>query len=227
MNLLREQLQKSPARARVLPFFIFLILTACQGESGTPKSFWLYFAKTMLGIWLIWEMRPLVKEMRWKLSWEAVVVGVGIFVIWVGLDPYYPSNHLIFQPIEGEEWNPHNLYGQGATMAWFFIAVRILGSTFVVPPIEEMFYRSYIYRMMISNNWEKVPIGYFAGASFVACSLLFGLMHFQWLAGVICGMAYLGLTIHKKRMGDAMTAHAITNFLLGIYIVWKGAWQFW
>jgi len=227
MNLLRDLLSKSPTRARVLPFFIFLGITALQGESGTAKSFWLYFAKSAVGLWMIWEMRSLVKEMRWAFSWEAVVVGVGVCVVWIGLDPYYPQNHLVFQPIEGEEWNPGNLYGQGTTMAWFFIAVRILGSTFIVPPIEEVFYRSYVYRMMISNDWEKVPLGYFAGASFIACSLLFGLMHFQWLAGVICGMAYLWLTIHKKRLGDAMTAHAITNFLLGIWVVWKGAWQFW
>lgn len=227
MNLLRDLLSKSPTRARVLPFFIFLALTAMQGESGTPKSFWLYFIKSVLGLWMIWEMRSLVKEMRWAFSWEAVVVGVAVCVVWVGLDPYYPANHLIFTPIEGEEWNPGNLYGHGTTMAWFFIAVRILGSTFIVPPIEEVFYRSYVYRMMISNDWEKVPLGYYAAASFVACSLLFGLMHFQWLAGVLCGMAYLGLTIHKKRLGDAMTAHAITNFLLGVWVVWKGAWQFW
>jgi hypothetical protein len=227
MNLLREQLQQSPTRARVLPFFIFLIITAFQGESGSPKSFWLCLLKTLLGAWMIWEMRPLVKEMRWAFSWEAVVVGVGVCVIWVGLDPYYPPNHLIFQPIEGEEWNPNNLYGQGSAMAWFFIAVRILGSSLVVPPIEEVFYRSYVYRIMISNKWELVPIGYFAGASFLACSALFGLMHFQWLAGILCGMAYLWLTIHKKRLGDAMTAHAITNFLLGVWVVWKGQWQFW
>jgi hypothetical protein len=24
-----------------------------------------------------------------------------------------------------------------------------------------------------------------------------------------------------------MTAHAVTNLLLGIWVVWKGAWQFW
>lgn len=227
MNLLRDLLQKSPTRARVLPFFIFLALTSLQGESGTPKSFWLYLAKSVLGLWMIWEMRSLVKEMRWAFSWEAVVVGIGVCVVWVGLDPYYPQNHLVFSPIEGEEWNPNNLYGQGTTLAWFFIAVRILGSTFIVPPIEEVFYRSYVYRLMISNDWQKVPIGYFAGTSFVVCSLLFGFMHFQWLAGVLCGMAYLWLTLHKKRLGDAMTAHAITNFLLGIWVVWKSAWQFW
>jgi hypothetical protein len=24
-----------------------------------------------------------------------------------------------------------------------------------------------------------------------------------------------------------MTAHAVTNFLLGLWVVWKGAWSFW
>jgi len=33
--------------------------------------------------------------------------------------------------------------------------------------------------------------------------------------------------LRKNRLGDAMTAHAITNFLLGAWIVWRGAWHFW
>ncbi len=53
-------------------------------------------------------------------------------------------------------------------------------------------------------------------------------MHPQWLAGILCGLTYQGLVIRKGRLGDAMTAHAITNFLLGVYVVWKGgaAWKF-
>jgi hypothetical protein len=40
-------------------------------------------------------------------------------------------------------------------------------------------------------------------------------------------MLYLELAIPKRRLGDAMTAHAITNFFLGIRVVWKDAWNFW
>jgi hypothetical protein len=41
-------------------------------------------------------------------------------------------------------------------------------------------------------------------------------------------MAYQWLVLRKNRLGDAMTAHAITNFLLGAWVVWKGgaAWKF-
>ena len=45
--------------------------------------------------------------------------------------------------------------------------------------------------------------------------------------GILCGFAYQGLVIWKRRLGDAITAHAITNFSLGVWVVWKGAWQFW
>ena len=59
-------------------------------------------------------------------------------------------------------------------------------------------------------------------------SIAFGLVHpQQWLAGILCGFAYQGLVCWKKRLGDAMTAHAITNLLLGLWVIWKNAWNFW
>jgi CAAX prenyl protease-like protein len=62
---------------------------------------------------------------------------------------------------------------------------------------------------------------------FVVTSLVFGLEHHEWLAGILCGFAYQGLVIWKGRLGDAVTAHGITNFLLGVWVLWRGAWQFW
>jgi CAAX prenyl protease-like protein len=63
--------------------------------------------------------------------------------------------------------------------------------------------------------------------AFVVTSLVFGLEHNEWLAGLFCGFAYQGLVLWKNRIGDAIAAHAITNFLLGGWVVWKGAWHFW
>jgi uncharacterized protein len=236
MNYVRNILRRSPDHARLFPFFVFLLLTCALGIPvlgdllkaimGPDAKYWLYVAKTLAGAWLIWEMRPFVKEMRWAISWEAVVVGVVIFALWVGLDPYYPMNHIIMKPTPGDEWVPFERFGDGSALAWFLIVVRILGMTFVVPPLEEVFYRSFLYRKFIKDDFEQVPIGYFAGASFIAVSALFGLMHYQWLPGILCGMAYLSLVIRKKRLGDAITAHAITNFLLAVWVVWKGDWKF-
>ena len=222
MGFLRKQFESSPVRARVAPFVIFLALTFCQGQFGEDSRYWFYLAKTFVGAWLVWEMKPFVNEMRWAFSWEAVVVGVAVCAMWVGLDGFYPK-----LSDAGTPWNPHTQFGQAPALAWTFVAVRILGSTFIVPPLEETFYRSFLYRYFVKIDFEQMPLGQVHWLSLFVTSAFFGFTHNEWLAGILCGLAYQWLVIRKARIGDAMTAHAITNFLLGLWVIWKGAWNFW
>ena len=53
--------------------------------------------------------------MRWKISWEAVVVAMAIFALWVGLDGLYPR---LSEADEG--WNPFEQFGEGSAVAWFY-----------------------------------------------------------------------------------------------------------
>jgi hypothetical protein len=222
VRFLKKFLAVSPAAARVAPFVVFLALTFCQGKFGAASAYWFYFAKTLVGVWLIWEMRPFVAEMRWAVSWEAAVVGIGIFVVWVGLDPFYPKFFA-----GGATGNPNDQFGENSMLAWFFITVHVLGMTFVVPPLEEAFYRSFLYRYIAKPDFQSVPLNQFLPLSFFATAAVFGFSHNEWLAGILCGAAFQWLVLRKNRLGDAMTAHAITNCLLGVWIVWKHAWQFW
>ena len=80
----------SPILVRVIPFAVFAILTMFQGRFGEASQYWIYALKTVIGAWLLWQVRHYVKEMKWSFSWEAVAMGVGVFVAWVGLDGYYP-----------------------------------------------------------------------------------------------------------------------------------------
>jgi CAAX prenyl protease-like protein len=212
----------SPVFPRVAPFVVFLAFTVLQGQFGEASHYWLYLAKTILGIWLVWSMRPVVAEMRWAFSWEAVAVGVAVCVMWVGIDGFYPKFGKA-----GAGWNPQAQFGANSPLAWLFIAGRIFGSSVIVPPLEEVFYRSFLYRYIVKTDFQSVPLGAFHGLSFVVTACVFGFSHYQWLAGILCGFAYHWLVLRKNRLGDAMTAHAITNFLLGAWVVWKGAWNFW
>ena len=221
INYFREKSKASPIYARVAAFVIFLLLTSAPSVLGDNTRFWFYFAKTFVGAWLVWEMRTFVPEVRWAVSWEAVVVGVGVCVMWVGLDSFYPQ-----AKATGPVWNPHAEFGQDSALAWLFLVVRILGMTFVVPPLEEAFYRSFLYRYFVRINFLEMPLSRFHVTSFLVTSIIFGASHQQWLAGILCGFAYQWLVIRKDRLGDAMTAHAITNFLLGLWVVWQGDWKF-
>lgn len=221
-----QAIQGSPMWARVFPFVVVLGLTVIGGELGGVWTFWMYVAKTALGAWALWFVASVVKELQWRLSWEAVAVGVLVFLFWVGLDGLYPA--LPGRASEGEVgWAPLAVFEGSPELAWFFIIVRILGSTLIVPPIEEIFYRSFLYRYLADPKFETVPLNKFHAFAFVATCVAFGLAHFEWLAGILCGVCYQGLVLKKGRLGDAVTAHAITNFLLGVYIVWKGAYVFW
>jgi CAAX prenyl protease-like protein len=215
------QIFKNPIYARVVPYVIFVALTQLQ-QPGHTSCYWVYLAKTLVGAWLIFEMRPYVSEMRWAISWEAIVIGIVIFGIWVGLDPYYPKLMK-----GGSTGNPADVFGKDSALACFFNIVHIAGMTLIVPPLEEAFYRSFLYRYIASPNFLAVPMNRFLPLPFFVTVAFFGLSHNEWLAGIICGAAYQWLVIRKNRLGDAMTAHVITNFLLGAYIVWKGAWHFW
>jgi CAAX prenyl protease-like protein len=222
MSSILGKLRGDPLAARVIPFFVFAGLTTCQALFGEAGKYWLYFAKTLVGVWLLWAVWTAVPEMRWRVSWEAVLVGVVVFVVWVGADPYYPkfSSH-------ARGWNPNSYFGEGTGLAWFLVISRIVGSTLVVPPMEEMFYRSFVYRYIISPKFTEIPLNRFHPASFLITSAAFGMVHREWLAGIFCGLAYQWLVLRKNRLGEAMTAHALTNFLLGLWVVYKGAWHFW
>jgi CAAX prenyl protease-like protein len=161
--------------------------------------------------------------MRWKISWEAIVVGIAIFVAWVGLDGLYPRLSTLDAGAQ-----PFAQFGASSAIAWFYVVVHMAGMTIIVPPVEEIFYRSFLYRVLVKTDFQAMPLGQFHALSFVVTSTIFGLMHPQWwIAGILCGLAYQWLVIRKNRLGDAMTAHAITNCLLGLWVLWKGAWSFW
>ncbi len=144
---MRNKITNSPIALRVVPFFIFLLLTFLQGKFGEESRYWFYLAKTLAGAGMLWAVWTHVAEMRWKFSWEAVVVGIAVFALWVGLDNFYPKFGKA-----GTPWNPHEQFGIGSSLAWMFVIVRLIGSTLVVPPLEE----SFIVRASIGTSSEKI-----------------------------------------------------------------------
>lgn len=235
MNPITAKLSSSPALPRVLPFAIFLGLTAAQGLFGEAGRYWIYAAKTFLGAIILWQVWPLVTEMRWRLGVAGIVTGVVVFALWVGLDSIVPNQQKLWvqlglskpPAVPAVPWNPFAQFGEASALGWFFVVVRIAGTTLVVPPIEEAFYRSFLYRWIESPDFQSQSLGQFAWKPFLLTALIFGFAHNEWLAGILCAAAYQGLVCLRKNLGEAMTAHAVTNLLLGVYVVVRGQWQFW
>jgi uncharacterized protein len=212
----------SPILVRVIPFLAFAGLTFIQGSFGDATQYWIYALKTALAAWLLYLMRTHIKEMRWALSWESVVVGIGVFAVWVGLDGRYP----MFAQRSGS-FNPERTFGAGSAPALLCNTVRLAGSSLVVPFLEEVFYRSFIYRFFVKAEFTKIPLGHLSWGAFLITGAMFGISHYEWLPGILCAFAYQGLVCRKNRLGDAITAHAITNFLLGIWVITRHAYYLW
>src|SRR5690349_9146082 len=156
MNFFRTQFRASTVHARALPYIIILVLTFIQDCFAGPPRYWIYLLKMIVGAWCIWEVRALVPEMRWAFSWEAMIVGLLVCLIWVGLDPYYGKVQLLVKA--GSPWNPLNKFGENSTRGWLFAVVRIVGSALIVPPIEEVFYRSFLYRYLVRREFTTLPM---------------------------------------------------------------------
>jgi uncharacterized protein len=217
-----NRLQSSPIWVRVVPFAAFALPMLLQGRWGDASQYWIYTLRIAIGAGFLWLLRSHIKEMRWEFSWAAAAVGAAVFLVWIGLDGYYPA----IVKREGS-FNPELTYGSGNPATFIFIAVRLLGSSLVVPPIEEIFYRSFLYRYLIKSDFLKIPLGRLEWAAFLISAVVFGIGHYEWLPGILCAFAYQGLVLRKKRLGDAISAHAITNFLLGLWVIYRKAYYFW
>jgi uncharacterized protein len=217
-----KRLLASPVFVRVFPFAVFAGLTLVQGWFGDASQYWIYVLKTALAGCLLCVVRPYVQEMHWRISWRAVLVGIFVFVAWIGLERYYP----LFAT-RAATFNPEQTYGSGSPLACAFIAVRILGSSLIVPPLEEIFYRSFLYRYFIKSDFLQIPLCCLEWRAFLITGLVFGIGHYEWLPGILCAFAYQGLVCRTNRVGDAITAHGITNFLLGLWVVIHQAYHYW
>ncbi len=97
----------------------------------------------------------------------------------------------------------------------------------VVPLTEELFWRAFLIRWLIKEDFKSVPVGAFTWLSFAVTVGLFGAEHTEWLAGLICGVLYNGLYYKRKDVFSCVVAHAVSNAALAAWVLSRGDWKFW
>ena len=215
---------KKPWLPYVLPFALFLLLT--EPARFLPElSPHFYIAKTIIIGALLWFWRhKYIADFSSGLSLSeiltAIFCGLLVLAIWIVPEEY------LFQLGEGTAFNPYAL-GQSQAAAAVLIGVRLIGSSLVVPIMEELFWRSFLMRYTINPDFKSVPMGAFSWFSFLGVAFLFGLEHHRVVVGIIAGLLYGLLLVHQKNIKGVMLAHGVTNFGLGIYVVVTGNWIFW
>ena len=133
-----------------------------------------------------------------------LLVGLAVFATWILPEQFDLPWYLRFCII-----------GEGGTQAVaeasaVMIAIRLIGSAFVISVAEELFFRKWL--ISFAGFWPMVA--------------LFAVEHDRWLVAAICGVAY-GWLYLRHGLGAAIVAHATTNLVLGIWVLKTGQWQFW
>jgi hypothetical protein len=218
----------SAALARSIPFVLFMGLLALRGAlpaGGALDPRWVYgLSVAIVGGALFWfwkdygelarQNRPNARQTLWSVG-----IGVAVFGLWIHLDaPWMQLGEATASFV------PVNDQGQ---LDWPLIVLRWIGAALLVPVMEELFWRGFLMRWIESPQFETVDPQRVGLKAIALSTFVFMLAHTLWLAAIVAGLAYAWLYVRTGRLWCAVIAHAVTNGLLGIWVVHSGQWQFW
>jgi CAAX prenyl protease-like protein len=232
-------IESHPWLPYVAPFAAFLILTTLEGQvfpAPTAEKGALAIAAYRHAYPFVYLVKILLVSLVAILcggSWNdlkpvpgvvslaaAVVLGVVVAALWVGLDALYPRFGFLGQRTA---FDPTAL-PQGVRLT--YLATRFFGLVLVVPLIEELFWRSFLMRWLIDPDFKKVPIGKVTWMAAGVTSVLFALEHPEWLPALITGLAWAGLLAWSRSVSACWISHLVANAALGAYVVTTHRWEF-
>jgi len=210
----------APAAAPPRPAVLFLapfvaLMAASILESAfAPHDQWLYGARVAaIGGVLWWYRRDYLRYLS-SVSPAAILVGVAVGAVWIMTDPGKSTE----APLG--TW----LASLPLWVAVLWLVLRAVGSVVMVPIAEELAFRGYLARALVSRRFENVGFGDFRWLAFIGSSVAFGMVHQRWMAAFLAGAIYALLMYRSKNIADPIAAHAASNATL---IFWAVAAQQW
>jgi uncharacterized protein len=241
-------LARYPWLGFVLPWVVYMLLGSLEpqavsvGETTASPAIpyrcypIVYTLKIACTFGTILLVLPTYKKFPWRVTWWAPLFGLAGVVVWVGLctlqleQRCLPWLHLDWLAELGRRsaYNPfQELAVASASWAWTFLAVRFFGLVVLVPIVEEFFLRGFLMPFCVRADWWNVPFGTMTRGA-VLIAVLYGIVtHPAELAAATVWFALVTwLMARTKSIWDCVVAHAVTNALLGVYVLSSGNWQF-
>ena len=218
---------RSPSVPYVAPFVVFMGFLALHSVLPMPELVDQSVRVIALTATLFWIARPVI-DLRVRYVAASLGIGILVFVIWVGPDflaPNYRHHWLFENSLTGAARGTLSTVGRGDPLV---LALRAFRAVVIVPIVEELFWRAWLMRWIISPNFQEIPLGAYSPVSFWAVAVLFASEHGSyWDVGLVTGIIYNWWMIRSKSLGDLILAHAVTNACLSFYVIAAGKWEYW
>jgi CAAX prenyl protease-like protein len=211
--------------------------TESSAEGLRPRGYALAYtfqiAATLCAMLLV---APSYWSVPWRLSGLAVVYGVVGAFVWIVIcrcaleDRFWTAigradwmdyaARPAFNPLTAFQGSPFGLAA--------FLTIRFAGLAAVVPLIEEFFLRGFLMRFFLQADWWTIPLGTVTRAS-AAVATIYGVLSHpaEPIAAAIWFSLITLLYARTRNLWDCVVAHAVTNGLLGIYVLTWRDWALW
>ena len=216
-----------PSVRYIAPFAIFLALLALAPRLGIDPKWEAPARVLVLAVVcaVCWPRELALRPTRWIPS---ILVGIAVLLLWIAPDlliPGYRNLPLFSNSLVG---HTHSSLPPDALRSAWVLFWRTTRAVVIVPIIEELFWRAWLMRWLIDNDFRRVPLGAYAPLAFWLTAVLFASEHGPyWDVGLLAGIVYNAWMIRTKSVGDCILAHAVTNGLLSVYVIAAGQWQYW
>ena len=210
-----------------MPFLVFLFFVEIQKYLPLNPAVEYPLRVAMLSLLLLAFSRHVI-DLHSVRPLQSILLGLAVFAIWIAPDVFFPAyrQHWLFQnPVTGVLGSavPEKILTSPVVL-WS----RIIRAVVLVPIIEELFWRAWLMRWLISPKFQHVPLGAYNFTAFWVTAILFASEHGPfWDVGLIAGIIYNWWMLRTRSLGDCIWAHAVTNASLCAYVVTTHHWEYW
>jgi CAAX prenyl protease-like protein len=241
----------SPSIAHVAPLAVFLVFTSLVPLFAVDNPMlpwwrrapeqWIYPLQTLVvgALLWVWRREYTFKPVRGVAL--AALFGLAGFLWWCF--PAWAGQKLESSGTAIPSWaewlgfvmrttgfDPDNFAEYPRWHACVIFA-RFLRLVWVVPFAEEIFWRGFLMRYVQADggDFERIPFGRHSWPAFAITTVAFTFVHgpSDWLGALGFGSLMYFLAVRTKSLAACIAMHAVTNLLLGVYVMATRQWGFW
>jgi exosortase E/protease (VPEID-CTERM system) len=198
---------ENPTAAFVVPLMALVGTALVTAMFASPVDS-LYGLRLLPAIVLLYAYRRHYLGLVDTPSVRSILVGLLVGALWMATGP---RGTLVPSEEPGLGW----------------VLLRLVGSVLVVPLCEELAFRGFLLRRLVSRDFEDVSFRRWTPLALFVSSVVFGVLHERWLAASLAGMVYALLQIRSGRLSDAVAAHSVTNAVIAGASLVTGDWSSW